>query len=446
MSVALPNLMTTFAVSAASAQWLTTGFMLTMAVVIPTTGLILQRFTTRAVFIASVSLFAAGTALAAVAPIFSVLVAARVIQASGTAIMLPLLMTTVLTFVPASHRGRAMGLISIVISVAPAIGPTYSGFILSTLGWRWMFFTVLPIAVVCLILGAVRIKNLTTPKKVRFDLTSILLSAFTFGGLIYGLSSFGAASEGSVPVSPIVPIAVGAVTGVLFVWRQLRLQRDDAALLDLRPLRERTFVVSVAILLVSMGALFGTLILLPIYLQNVLGLSTLHTGLVLLPGGLAMGLIAPIVGRVYDRVGPRPLVIPGTFSVALALGLTSLLGPDSPTSLAVLIHVLLSLGLGCVMTPLMTSALGSLTPDLYSHGSAILNTLQQLAGAVGTALFITIMTTHTARSIAGGTPPLVAQAGGVHEAFLWGTGLALAAAGLSFFMRGHEPAAPLPRP
>lgn len=440
MSVAIPRLMAEFSVTAATAQWLTTAFMLTMAVVIPTTGLILTRFSTRAVFIGAMGTFTAGTALAALAPMFPVLVAARVIQASGTAVMLPLLITTVMTFVPVSRRGRTMGLISVVISVAPATGPTFSGFILANFGWRWMFLAVLPIAALALVVGGSLVRNITTPRPVPFDPLSIVLSATAFGSLIYGLSSIGESTEGRAAVSPVIPLAVGAAALTLFVWRQLRLQRRDIALLDLRPFTSRTFTVGIVMMLISMGALFGTIILLPIFMQNVMGLSTLDTGLMLLPGGLTMGLIAPLVGRLFDRVGPRPLVVPGSVVVACALGSMTLLAVDSPTWHVVAIHVALSVGLGLLMTPLMTSALGSVEPALYSHGSAIMNTLQQLAGGAGTALFITVMSTRTAAGAADGLGPVAAQAAGVHDAFLWGSGLAVVAVAISFLVKGPKAA------
>ncbi|KAB8167154.1 DHA2 family efflux MFS transporter permease subunit [Streptomyces sp. 3MP-14] len=447
MGVALPRLMEDLEISAATGQWLTTAFMLTMAVVIPTTGLILKRFTTRAVFLASMTLFTAGTALAAVAPGFPVLLVGRIVQAAGTAVMIPLLITTVLIFVPVARRGAIMGLISIVISVAPAIGPTFSGLILSELSWRWMFLFVLPVAVVALVVGSLKISNITTPSEVRFDLVSIALSAVAFGGLVYGLSSIGEAAEGDTPLPPALPIAVGALALLAFSLRQVHLQRQDGdrqPLLDLRPFRNRAFTVGLVMLLVSMGALFGTLILLPIFLQNVQDLSTLETGLVLLPGGLVMGLIAPLSGRLYDRLGPRPLVVPGAFVVAAALAAMQLLETDSPTGLAIAVHMVLSAGLGLLMTPLMTSSLGSLPADLYSHGSAILNTLQQLAGAAGTALFITVMTRSATSAVEGGTEPIAAQASGIHDAFLCGAVLALVAAGLSFLIR--RPQAPAAAP
>ncbi|MEU6861296.1 MDR family MFS transporter [Glycomyces sp. NPDC046736] len=444
MGVALPRLMDEFGLSAATVQWLTTGFMLTMAVVIPMTGLILQRFTTRAVFIASIGLFTAGTLLAAAAPVFAVLVIARVVQASGTALMIPLLMTTVMTYVPADRRGRTIGLITIVMAVAPAIGPTFSGFILAHFEWRFMFIAVLPIAVLGLILGALLIKNLAEPRAVKFDPLSALLSAVAFGGLIYGLSSIGeSAGGGHPPVPPYAAIAAGVVALGLFVLRQLRLQRTDSALMDLRAFQSRSFTVGIIMLLVSMASLFGSLIILPMYLQGVLHLTTLETGLIVLPGGLAMGLTGPIVGRLYDRFGPRPLVIPGAIGLAGALGLLTLLDQSSEIWFVVVAHVLLSLGLSTLMTPLMTSSLGALRPELYSHGSAILSTLQQVAGAAGTAVFITLMTTGQAAAIADGATETAAQAQGIHEAFIWGTGMALVAVAASFLVKKPDDAAPV---
>lgn len=435
MSVALPTLMVDFQISAAVGQWLTTAFLLTMAVVIPLTGLILQRFSTRAVFVASVGLFAAGTALSGFAPGFGLLVAGRVVQAAGTAIMLPLLTTTVLTLVPVSRRGRTMGLMSIVIAVAPAVGPAYSGFVLNTLSWRWTFLTILPIAVIVLILGTAFVKDFSARSAARFDILSAVLSGVAFGGLIYGLSSIGESVEGDALIPPWIPIAAGAVALVLFVLRQVVLQGTDAVLLDMRPFKERTFSIGTIMLMISMSALFGTLILLPLFMQQILALDTLQTGLMLLPGGLMMGLIAPFVGRAFDRWGPRPLIIPGSIIVALALGGMCLLNPMSPLAQIVATHIVLSLGLGMILTPLLTSTLGALRTELYSHGSAITNTLQQLAGAAGTTLFISVMTATTAASEHAGANSAAAQAEGIHHAFLWGFFLAIVAAGLSFAVR-----------
>jgi MFS transporter, DHA2 family, lincomycin resistance protein len=439
MGVALPRLMADLEITAATAQWLTTGFLLTMAIVIPLTGYLLARFPLRNVFLSAMSLFALGTLVAALAPGFGMLLTGRVIQASGTAIMMPLLMTTVLNIVPATHRGRMMGVISIVIAVAPAVGPTVSGLILSVLDWRWMFWLVLPIALLSLALGALWVRNVTETREAHFDVLSVVLSALGFGGLIFGLSSIGESASGHAPVPVWIPLVSGAVSLAGFVARQLFLQRTDAALLDLRVFRSRAFSLAIALVVVVMSALFGSLILLPIYLQQVLGMDVLAVGLLLLPGGILMGVIAPIVGSLFDRFGPTPLVVPGMIVAALALWGMTTFDAATTTGWIIAIHVTLNLGLGFVFTPLLTSALGSLPQALYSHGSATVGTMQQVAGAAGTALFVTLMSVGAAAAAADGADAVAATASGTHTAFLVGAIVASAAVVLACFVR--KPAA-----
>ncbi|MBS7549326.1 MDR family MFS transporter [Dietzia massiliensis] len=434
MSVALPELMVEFAVTAATAQWLTTAFMLTMAVVIPFTGWLLVRLPLRIVFVIAMSTFTGGTLFASLAVVFPMLVAGRVVQAVGTAIMIPLLMTTVLNVVPADRRGRTMGVISIVIAVAPAIGPTVGGLVLEVLSWRWMFWSVLPIGIVALVAGAVLIRNVTEPRPIPLDVLSGVLSAIGFAGLIFGLSSIGEAASGNALISPWIPVGIGAVALAVFVWRQLALK--DFALLDVRAFRFGAFTVSLVLMLVSMMSLFGTLILLPMYMQQVLGTSTLSSGLALLPGGLIMGVLGWFVGRAFDRIGPRPLIIPGSILASAGLwGMFTTFSDDSSLALVMTWHIVLSVGLAFLFSPLMTSALGSLPPHLYSHGSALLNTLQQVAAAAGTALFITVMTLGIVSGAESGLGDAAAQMTGVHNALLLGAVISLIPVIGVFFVR-----------
>lgn len=437
MGVALPHLMDDLGITAGAAQWLTTAFMLTMAVVIPITGFLLQRLNTRPVFILAMSMFSTGTLISALAPGFEVLVVGRVVQAVGTAIMMPLLMTTVMNLVPPTSRGRTMGNISIVISVAPAIGPTISGFILSVLDWRWMFWLVLPIALGSLLLGARRIVNVTTPTNAPLDAVSVVLSAFGFGGLVYGLSSFGEGG-GHEAIPAWLPVAVGAASLVLFVWRQLALQKTDRALLDLRTFSSPIFTVSLATMAISTMSLFGIVILLPIYMQTVLGLGALQTGMLMLPGGLVMGLMAPFVGALYDRHGPKMLLVPGSIIVSAVLWSMTLMNEATWFGWVLVAHVALSAGLALMFTPLFTAGLGALPPRLYSHGSALIGTLQQLGGAAGTALFVAIMSTQTANLLAAGLSQTSALAGGIRVAFMCGAVLSLIAIVTGFFVRKPE--------
>jgi DHA2 family lincomycin resistance protein-like MFS transporter len=445
MGVALPHLMGDFDITASVAQWLATGYMLTMAVVIPATGYLLNRFSIRPIYLTAIALFALGTLLAALAPTFGVLLIARVVQASGTAVMMPLLMTTILNVVAPAKRGQMMGTIAIVIAVAPAIGPTISGLILNSLSWRWMFWFVLPIAVAVLIVGIFTVRNVTTQRPARLDVLSLVLSALAFSGLIFGLSSIGESLNGHAPLPIWIPLTVGGLALIAFIARQLVLQRTNTALLDLRTFKTPSFTLAVVLVFVSMMALFGALIVVPLYLQSVLHLSTLTTGLVMLPGGLVMAVLSPVVGALSDRLGAKPLVIPGTALIATSLVLFALT-LDQNTS-ATLIAVLLSIlnaGLAFTLTPLLSSALGSLTPELYSHGSATISTLQQVAGATGTALFITLMTSTTTSHLVDGSSALAAGVAGAHAAFVWGAMFALIAVAISCFIPRRKKAARAP--
>lgn len=435
MNVALQRLMVDLGVDAPTVQWLSTGFMLTMAVVIPTTGFILQSLSTRAVFMLAMGLFAGGTALAAAAPGFEVLLLARIVQAGGTAIMLPLLMTTILTLVPLAKRGAVMGNVSIAISVAPAMGPTVSGLILEHFTWRFMFVFVLPVALAALAIGAKYLTNIGETEKTKLDFLSVLLTVPAFGGLVYGLSQIGGghgAQGGPSPVA-IGALVVGVASLAVFVLRQLRLQKAEAPLLDLRAFNFRMFTVSVMLMVVAMMALFGGVILLPLYLQEIRGLGSLETGLALLPGGLAMGLLGPFIGRLFDKVGPLPLTVTGSVLMVLSLWQFSMLDAGTAVWWIVSLHVVLSFGLALLFTPAFTTGLNPLPPHLYSHGSAIMSTTQQVAGAAGTALLVSIFAVVSAAS------GLVA---GMSAAFLTATVIALAAVVLSAMMRKTEGAGP----
>ncbi len=427
MSVALPVLMADLGVEGSVGQWLTAGFLI-------------QRIPTRSLFGVAMALFSAGTLLAAVAPGFAILLAARVIQASGTAIMLPLLMTTVMTLVPPARRGAVMGNLSIVISVAPAVGPTVSGVVLSLFGWRAMFWLVLPIALAALIIGMRLITNVGDSTDAPIDVPSVVLAALGFGGLVYGLSSVGHSGGGTSPAVLWGAFVVGVVGLVAFVARQLVLQRSDRALLDLRTFRSQTFTVASAMMMLMMAVLLGTIVLLPIYLQNVLLLEPLTTGLLLLPGGLLMGLLGPVVGRLYDRLGPRALLVPGTAAVSAALWSTTLFTSSSSLLLVLGFHLLLSLGLAFVFTPLFTSGLGAVEPRLYSYGSAIFGTTQQLAGAAGVALLVSVHSVQAADLATEGVSVLEQTAGGVHAAFLVAASLSLLAIVGAFFIRSSTTA------
>ncbi|MET8759250.1 MDR family MFS transporter [Lentzea sp. NPDC004782] len=420
---AIPRLMESMHVTEQAAQWVSTAFMLTMAAVIPITGWFLQRVTTRQGYAIAMGVFLTGTALSAAAPSFAILLLGRIVQAAGTAVMMPLLMTTLMTVVPEQDRGRVMGNVTLAISVAPALGPAVSGLILQLGSWRLLFVTVLPIAGAVAYFGLRQMTNIGEPQTGSIDWLSAALATLGFGGLVYGLSLFG---EGNVQLGPSIGIVLaGAATIAIFVLRQLKLQRTGAPLMDLRTLTHRTFALSLTLMCIAFLAMMGSMILLPLYLQNLRGLSPLETGLLVMPGGLAMGLLGPTVGKLYDRLGSRPLVLPGSIGLVAALAGFTQVSATMPFWQILGLHTVLMLSLAAMFTPIFTLGMGALPPNMYPHGSSILGTLQQVAAALGTALVVTVMSARTGHLVADGATTATAQLSGMKLAFLVATALAL---------------------
>ena len=392
LGVALPVIMQDMNITASVGQWLNTAFMLTMAIVIPTTGYLQQRFSTRALYIAAMLAFVLGTLLGALSPSFEILLLGRIVQASGSAIMFPLLMTTIMDLVPEQSRGRIMGNIGIVMSVAPAMGPAVSGLILHSLNWRWLFWVMLPIGLITAVIGSLKLKASHTPNKASIDILSVALSGLAFGGLVYGLSSFGEAARGNAAVSPWVWFALGVVFMALFVRRQIKLAPGGHALLNLGTFRSANFRIGLTLMLVAMLVMFGFGILLPLFIQDGLGLDALATGLILLPGGLAMGLLSPVIGSLYDKFGARKLLIPASIFVGAVLAYMTTFNSDTTFWTLLLTYMAFMIGIGFFFTPLFSLTMGSVAPELYPHASATVGSLQQVGGAAGTAIFITVFT------------------------------------------------------
>jgi DHA2 family lincomycin resistance protein-like MFS transporter len=316
--------------------------------------------------------------------------------------------------VPESDRGRVMGNVTLAMSVAPALGPAVSGLILSSLSWRWMFLLVLPIAGAIGIVGLRKLKNVGEPTAGAIDAVSVPLAALGFGGLVYGLSLVG---RDDAPVSPYLLIGGGLAVLAVFVWRQLSLQRGGSPLLDLRTLTYRNYTLSLLLMVIAFMGFLGSMLLMPLYLQDVRGLSPLQTGLLMMPGGLAMGLLGPQVGKVFDRVGGRPLVIPGAAGILVGLALFTRVGVATPLWQIVATHVLMMVSLAAIFTPVFSLGLGAVPQHLYSHASSLLGALQQVAGAMGAALSVAVLTARGDSLAADGASKLGAYVGGMQWAF-----------------------------
>jgi MFS transporter, DHA2 family, lincomycin resistance protein len=433
---AIPRLMESFRLSEHAAQWVSTAFMLTMAAVIPVTGWFLGRVSTRTAYATAMGVFLAGTTLAAVAPVFEVLLLGRVVQAAGTAVMMPLLMTTLMTVVPESDRGRVMGNVTMAISVAPALGPTVSGVVLQLGSWRLLFLLVLPLAAAVTWSGLRQLENIGEPVVSDIDWFSVVVAGLGFGSLVYGLSRF---AEGEVGL-PIGIAAVGFLLVGVFVARQLRLQRTGSPLLDLRAFTFGTYTKALVLMSTAFMAMMGSMILLPLYLQNVRPLSALETGLLVMPGGLAMGLLGPTVGRIFDRFGGRVLVLPGSIGIVVSLLGFTQISMSMPYWQLLGLHMLMMVSLAATFTPVFTLGLGALPMHLYSHGSSILGTLQQVAAAFGTALAVTVMTLR-AHQVLVAVGQVQAQLRGMQAAFAVSALISLVVVAMAWLLPGRPPAA-----
>ncbi|WP_419962022.1 DHA2 family efflux MFS transporter permease subunit [Psychrobacillus sp. BM2] len=386
LNVALPTIMTEFAVKASVVQWLTTGYMLINGILIPASAYFVTKFSNRKLFITAMTLFSLGTFLAAIAPEFWVLILARMIQAAGSAMMMPLLMNVMLTAFPIERRGAAMGLFGLVMIMAPAIGPTLSGFIIEHYDWRVLFELILPLAIIVLLFAIFKLKNITPNNDMKLDFLSLGLSTIGFGGLLYGFSTAGDKGWDS----PIVygTIAIGVIALVIFVIRQLKL---DEPLLNLRIYKYPMFALASIISIVVSAAMFSGMILTPLYVQTIHGISPLDSGLLMLPGALAMGLMSPVTGKLFDKYGARSLAVIGLTITAIATYMMSNLAADSEYYYIMIVYTIRMFGMSMVMMPIMTNGLNELPMKMNPHGTAVNNTLQQVSGAIGAAIFITIM-------------------------------------------------------
>lgn len=391
LNVALPSIRDDFGKEYSTVQWLATGYMLVSGVLIPVSAFLITRFKNRTLFIVSMILFTIGTAMAALAPNFGFLLAGRMVQAAGSAVMGPLLMNVMLVSFPREKRGAAMGVFGLVMITAPAIGPTLSGYIVQYYDWRVLFEMILPFAILSIILAFWKLENVMDTRKVSLDYFSIVLSVIGFGGILYGCSM--ASSNGWGDTVVLTTIIVGAVALFLFITRQFKLEEP---LLDLRVYKYPMFALGSVISMVNAAALFSGMILTPAYVQDVRGIDPLESGLMMLPGAIIMGVMSPITGKLFDKFGPRILAVIGLAITAISTFMLAGLDLESSYAYIIGIYTIRMFGMSMVMMPIMTNGLNQLPTRLNPHGTAVNNTAQQVIGSIGTAIFVTIMTSAAA--------------------------------------------------
>ena len=433
LNMALSNIMEQFTITAATAQWLTTGYLLVLAILVPISALLMKWFSTRQLVIGGLILSLLGTILAALSLDFTMLLMGRIVQAVGTGILIPVMTSVLLIIFPVHKRGVVMGIMGLVITLGPALGPTLSGVIISTLGWPYIFWISATLYVILSLFAVIKIVNVSEITKPTIDILSIVLSTFGFGGLIYALATMAAAPISSPEVWG--PLLVGIIALVLFGVRQMKMEQP---MVNLRVFKYPMFTLGTAMMFLGILMILSTGILLPMYLKGTLLFSAAVAGLILLPGNAVNFILSPIVGALFDKFGPRIFVITGSIIIVIAnFMFLTVISATTPAWQILLAFMILFFGLTMVMMPSQTNALNQLPRELYGDGSAAMNTLNQVAGAAGTAIAITLFTAgqngHLAATPDAAQPEVLAA--GIKYAFYFITGISVIALICSFFTR-----------
>lgn len=387
LTTALPSIMKDFQIDYTQVQWLTTAFLLTNGVVVPLSAMVIQRFSTRKVFLTAIFIFFIGTIIAGFSSNFSILLGGRIVQALGSGIMLPLMMTTILDIFEPHERGKYMGTFGLVIGLAPAIGPTLSGVLVEYFDWRSLFFVVAPIAALTFI-GALKfVKNVGTNRKVPVDVLSIILSILGFGGLLYGTSSI--SRDGWNDPVVLTTVIGGLILVTAFIIRQTKLKTP---LLDFSVFKNSQFAVGIIIMAFTMISMIGSETILPMFVQNIMKDSALQSGLILLPGAIVMGIMSVASGFLYEKYGAKILALIGMSIVVITTSYFVIMDEQTSPAILATVYAIRMIGIALGLMPLMTHTMNQLSREMNAHGSSMTNTVQQISASIGTAGLITVMT------------------------------------------------------
>lgn len=391
---ALPQMTKDFGISVTTGQWLTSGYSLAMGVMMPLTAFLITRFPTRNLYLFAIVLFTVGLAICAISPDFCIMMFGRVCQACGNGILSAMAQVVLLSIYPAEKCGTVMGWYGLSVSAAPVIAPTLAGVLIDLSGWRMIFYVSIVIMVVSFVFAICVFDNVLDTVKKPFDVISFVLSVIGFGGITLGVGNI--TSHGITDPSTFVPLLAGVIGAIVFVYRQFRQQEP---FLDVRILKSKRYSLSVIGSMLLYLVMMGSSMLLTLYVQNVLGFSATVSGLATLPGSLAMAIISPLAGRIYDKIGMRILFIVGSIVMFLSNIGMFLVGMQTPLAVAAILNVVRCIAIGCLMMPFVTWGIGGVDETKTAHGSALLTSLRTVAGSIGTAVFTGIMAVVTAISV-----------------------------------------------
>ncbi len=410
LSTALPSIIGSLGIAESTGQWLISVYSLAMGITMPLTAFLIRRFPTKWLYVSGLGIVAAGLVVALLSGSFPVLLAGRVLQAVGNGILMSMSQVILLTIYPPEKRGMAMGWYGLAVGAAPVFAPTLGGILVDRIGWRSIFGMVLIVVVISLVMALMVFDNVLETAKIKFDLYSFILSIFAFGGITLGVGNL--ASEGLLHMSVYLPLIIGVATGILFVRRQIKIEKP---FLNLRILKSYQFDLALIGSMLIYMVLMGASVLMPLYVQNVRGFSATVSGLVLLPGALVNAIVSPFAGRMYDKIGIKKLFIPGAILVLIGSAIMAMITIDTSVVVSSVCYVIRSFAFGCLMMPLITWGTSYVESSAVADATALLSSLRTIAGAIGSALFVGVMTATAKNSALSGN---LADMHGVNMGFL----------------------------
>lgn len=434
LNIAFPQIMSQFHISAGTVQWLTTIYVYVSGVVFLISAFLIQRFTTRKLFLFSMCFLVVGTIINGISFDFSVLMLGRIIQAIGTGIIVPLVFNSVLILIPREKRGLVMGLVTLVVLSAPMIAPVIMGFLMGIADWHWFFTLVFAFFIATTVLGMSFLGNITEVSRPKLDILSVVLAAIGFGGILTGFSNLG---DYGLSLNVIAPLLIGFVGLITFTLRQLGLKEP---LLHLQVFKYPFFIIGVLINMINIMVIFAVVILIPLYLQNAIGTTAFIASLVMLPGSILNCILPLFSGYVYDRHGPRIVISLGLAIMCISMVFLSYLSLSTSLMTVLILICSLYIGSAIVISPNQTNTLGNLASKYYASGSAILTSLQQMGGAIGSSLFVSFMSIGQYNYLKQIVNPDSAQqisalTSGVNFSFTMGAIIILFAFVLSLFLK-----------
>lgn len=426
LTTALPPIMKDFQITAVKAQWITSGFSLAMGIMMPLTAFLITRFSTKKLYCTAILLFIAGLAVSVSAPDFYVMMLGRVLQAIGSGILSSMAQVILLSIYPAHMRGTVMGWYGLSVSAAPVIAPTLTGVLVDHTGWKMIFYIAIIIMTISFLFALVNMRDVLETIQKKFDVLSFVLSAVAFGGLTLGIGNIGTYSFLSKNV--LLVIVIGLIGTILFVWRQLKMEDP---FLELRILKKREYTISVIGSMLLYLIMMGASVILPLYIQSIMRYSATISGLVTLPGSLAMAIVCPFAGKIYDKVGMKLLFIAGAACMVCSNIGMIFIGLHTSIWVACGLNMVRCVAIGCLMMPFVTWGTSEMKQTETAHATALLTSLRTIAGAIGSAIFVGIMSTVGENSMTSyGTE---AQIHGLNVTFAAMTAVSLVLLGIGIF-------------